>query len=64
MPVLLLGGANSPGYLKTALAALERTLPHAERVEFPKLNHGGAANRGRGGRPDLVAAALRSFLTR
>ncbi|WP_051393197.1 alpha/beta fold hydrolase [Glycomyces arizonensis] len=63
VPVLLLGGAGSPGYLKTALDALERVLPHPERVEFDRLNHGGAANRNRGGRPELIAARLRRFLT-
>lgn len=62
-PVLLLGGGASPGYLKTALDALERTLPRAERVEFDRLGHGGSANRNRGGRPDLVAARLRGFFT-
>ncbi len=57
----LLRGGRSPAYLKTALDVLERVLPHAERVEFPKLNHGGSGNRNRGGDPPLVAGTLRDF---
>ena len=34
VPTLLLGGSKSPAYLKTALAALARTLPDARRVEI------------------------------
>jgi pimeloyl-ACP methyl ester carboxylesterase len=60
-PVLLLGGSKSPPYLKTALTALEHLLPHVSRVEFAGLNHGGAGNTNRGGRPAIVAAALSPF---
>lgn len=62
--VLLLGGSKSPAYLKTALDALEKVLPHVQRIEFPGLDHGGssdASNTNRGGRPDLVAQTLRRF---
>lgn len=59
--VLLLGGSASPAYLKSALEALQQVLPHAERVEFPGLNHGGSGNADRGGQPQVVAAALRRF---
>lgn len=62
--VLLLGGTKSPAYLKAALDALEKVLPHAQRVEFPGLDHGGssdASNTNRGGHPELVAQALRRF---
>lgn len=62
--VLLLGGSKSPAYLKAALDALEQTLPHVQRIEFPGLNHGGSSDASptnRGGRPDLVAQALRRF---
>ena len=38
--VLLLGGSKSPAYLRTALDALEKVLPHAERHEFAGLDHG------------------------
>lgn len=63
--VLLLGGSKSPKYLKAALDALEKVLPHVQRVEFPGLNHGGSSDASAtnpGGRPDLVAQALHRFL--
>jgi pimeloyl-ACP methyl ester carboxylesterase len=56
--VLLLGGSESPAYLKTALDALARTLPNAERVTFPGLGHLGPTN---DGKPEIVAATLRRF---
>ncbi|HEX6555188.1 MAG TPA: hypothetical protein VF026_20660 [Ktedonobacteraceae bacterium] len=59
--VLLLGGSQSPAYLKTGLDALEKVLPHARRVEFPGVGHGGSGNSDRGGKPELVAQVLRSF---
>jgi pimeloyl-ACP methyl ester carboxylesterase len=62
--VLLLGGSKSPPYLKTALDALERILPHATRIEFPRLDHGGSSNRSqmnRNGNPERVAQELRRF---
>ncbi|MEV8633254.1 alpha/beta hydrolase [Streptosporangium sp. NPDC051023] len=61
---LLLGGGRSPAYLKTALDALEKALPHARRVEFPGLGHGASGNTGKGGHPEQVARELRHFLTR
>lgn len=61
--VLLLGGSNSPTYLKTALDTLEKLLSHAERVEFAGLNHGGSGNKNRGGRPALVAAEMTRFFS-
>lgn len=62
--VLLLGGSKSPAYLKAALDALEKVLPHAKRVEFPGLGHGGSSdtsNTNRGGNPELVAQEMRRF---
>ncbi len=63
--VLLLGGSKSPAYLKKALVALEKILPHvAGRIEFPGLDHGGSSdvsNTNRGGNPELVAQELRRF---
>ncbi len=59
--VLLLGGSMSPAYLKAALDALEKVLPHVTRVEFPGLNHAASWNTDRGGRPQPVAQALRRF---
>ena len=64
--VLLLGGGKSPAYLKTALDALETMLPHARRVTFPGLNHGGSSDPGStnpGGRPELVAQVVREFFS-
>ncbi len=61
---LLLGGSKSPRYLKRALDTLEKILPHAQRIEFPGLNHGGSSDASatnRGGQPALVAQALRRF---
>jgi pimeloyl-ACP methyl ester carboxylesterase len=62
--VLLLGGSKSPAYLRTALDALEKVLPHSERHEFAGLGHGASGNADRRGEPALVAAELRDFLTR
>jgi pimeloyl-ACP methyl ester carboxylesterase len=62
--VLLLGGGKSPAWLKAALDALMTVLPHAQRVEFPELDHGGSSDPGatnRGGQPATVAQALRGF---
>jgi len=59
--VLLLGGSQSPAYLKKGLDALEQVLPHVRRVEFPGVGHGGSGNTDRGGKPELVAQALRRF---
>ena len=62
--VLLLGGGKSPAWLKAALDALMTVLPHAQRVTFPELDHGGSSDpsaTNRGGRPAVVAEALRRF---
>ncbi len=59
--VLLLGGSKSPTYLKVALDALAKVFPQAKRIEFPGLDHGASGNSDRGGRPELVAQALRQF---
>jgi pimeloyl-ACP methyl ester carboxylesterase len=59
--VLLLGGSKSPAYLKGALDALEKVLPHAKRVELPGVGHAASWNTDRGGKPELVAQELRRF---
>lgn len=59
--VLLLGGSQSPAYLKAGLDALEKLLPSVSRVEFPRVGHGGSGNTDRGGKPELVAQELRRF---
>ncbi len=56
--VLLLGGDKSQHYLKVALEALSAVLPNSKRIEFPRLGHLAAEN---GGKPNVVAAELRSF---
>ena len=63
-PALLMGGSASPAYLKRALRDLERTLPHAERVELEGLDHSASWNCDLGGRPETVAPVLRSFFAR
>ena len=62
--VLLLGGSESPAWLKLALDALENVLPHVKRVEFPGLNHGGSSDlstTNRDSHPEVVAQAMRQF---
>lgn len=59
--VLLLGGSKSPAYLKHAVDALAKVLPHATRIEFSGLGHGAAWNTDRGGKPKRVAQELRRF---
>ena len=64
--VLLLGGSKSPRYLKAALDALEKVLPHVQRIEFPGLDHGGSSDlskTNRSGKPKLVAQTLRPFFS-
>ena len=65
--VLLLGGDQSPNWLKVALDVLEKTLPHGKRVEFAGLDHSGSSDvssTNRTGEPNVVAAELRSFFAR
>ena len=62
--ILLLGGSKSPIWLKAALDALEKTLPHVKRIEFPGLDHGGSSDSSstnRFGRPEIVASRLLHF---
>ena len=59
--VLLLGGGKSPAYLKAAVDALEKVLPHVTRTGFPGLDHAASWNTDRGGRPEPVAQELRRF---
>lgn len=61
-PVLLLGGAKSPVYLRQALDDLERVLPNRRRVELAGVGHEATGNADRRGRPQVVADVVRSFL--
>jgi pimeloyl-ACP methyl ester carboxylesterase len=58
---LLLGGTNSPRYLKTALSDLASVLPHAHRAEFEGLDHSGPWNADQGGAPERIAPSLIHF---
>lgn len=63
--VLLLGGSESPAYLKAALDSLERILPRAKRTEFSGLDHGGSSDPSpfnKKGNPELVAREVRRYL--
>jgi pimeloyl-ACP methyl ester carboxylesterase len=58
--VLLMGGDMK----RPAFEALAQTLPHVRCADFPGLDHGGSSDPGpanRGGKPDIVAPAIRSF---
>jgi pimeloyl-ACP methyl ester carboxylesterase len=57
---LLIGGARSPAYLKAVLNGLEPVLPHVRRVTLRGVGHLAADNRGK---PELVAAQLRTFFS-
>lgn len=61
--VLLMGGSNSPGYLRVALDALAQILPNVERVQFPGLNHASSWNHDRGGKPGTIAEELKRFFS-
>jgi pimeloyl-ACP methyl ester carboxylesterase len=58
--VLLLGGSQSPGYLRQSLDALGGVLPHVRRVELAGVGHLAADN---SEKPELVARELRGFFT-
>ncbi len=60
-PMLLLSGTKSPAYLRQSIRELAGVLPGARHVEFAGLGHSGSWNADRGGRPGVVAAALREF---
>jgi pimeloyl-ACP methyl ester carboxylesterase len=62
-PVLLLSGTKSPAFLRQSVRTLQGILPDARHVELDGLGHDGPWNRSRGGRPLVVAAALRAFFT-
>jgi hypothetical protein len=62
--VLLVGGSESPAWLKVALDSLQKVLPHIVRVEFPGLDHGGSSDisgTNRTGNPETAAREMRRF---
>ena len=60
-PILLLSGTKSPAFLRQSIRKLKGVLPQTQHIEFDGLGHSGPWNKGRGGRPELVAGALREF---
>ena len=60
-PILLLSGSKSPAFLRQSIRKLEDVLPRTQHIEFAGLSHSGSWNKRRGGRPELVAGALRGF---
>jgi pimeloyl-ACP methyl ester carboxylesterase len=59
VPVLLLGGSDSPTYLQRALDARETTLPRVRRVELLGVGHLAPDNTCE---PERLAGELRRFL--
>jgi pimeloyl-ACP methyl ester carboxylesterase len=63
--VLLMGGdMKHPAFIRPAFDALAQALPRVQCVLFPGLTHGGSGDPGpanRGGKPEVVAPAIRSF---
>lgn len=57
--VLLMGGEKSPAYLRDALAALNQTLPHVKRIQYPGLDHSGPNVTA----TELIASDLRTFFS-
>jgi pimeloyl-ACP methyl ester carboxylesterase len=66
--VLLMGGdMKRPAFIRLAFDAFAGTLPHVRVVRFHGLDHGGSSDPGpanRGGKPQVVAPAIRSFFSR
>lgn len=57
--LLLMEGAKTPPPVRHALDALQKSLPHAQRVTFPGVGHEAPIDSR--GVPDRVAGALRAF---
>jgi pimeloyl-ACP methyl ester carboxylesterase len=62
--VLLLSAGKGLSWLRPGFDALAEVLPTVARHEFANLDHGGSGDLGKtnpGGKPDVVAAAVRTF---
>ena len=59
--VLLMGGNNSPDYLKNALAAMELELPNSRCIRLAGADHSAPWNEDLSGMPSLVAHFLKSY---
>ncbi|MFJ4657726.1 alpha/beta fold hydrolase [Nocardia sp. NPDC088792] len=62
--LLLRGTKKGPGFIRPAMDALDRTLPHHRSVVLPGLDHGSPADRSQTnerGNPAAVAPELRRF---
>lgn len=55
--ILLIGGSQSPEFLKNSLNALEQVLPNVKRVELEGLSHSGSLD---SGNPKRVADELKN----
>ena len=66
--ILLMGGdMKRPAFIRPAFDALAQTLPRVQTAFFPGLDHGGSSDPGpanRGGKPEVVAPAIRSLFAR
>jgi hypothetical protein len=66
-PVLLLGGSESPRFLKRALDELEQVIPDTTRVEITGVDHAASWNvdsrRNPHGNPRAVAEVLKTYFT-
>jgi pimeloyl-ACP methyl ester carboxylesterase len=58
-PTLLLGGGRSPAWLLASLTELHRTIPNAQLVVSPGLDHNAPDENA----PETVAGLMRAFLT-
>jgi pimeloyl-ACP methyl ester carboxylesterase len=61
IPVLLLSGSRSSAFLRGGVARLSQVLPSSRSVELRGGDHSSSWNADLRGKPELVAAELRSF---
>jgi pimeloyl-ACP methyl ester carboxylesterase len=58
---LLLGGSRAPAFLRRGLDTLEATLPHVQRIEFPRLTHNAPDDSTAAAHKIPITAALERF---